>query len=719
MTMMNSMPPLLNLGLTDSSQQNNLPQGKDAQKIVSWVNEQFVKMKNARVSTERQWYLNLAFYFGKQNVQFVGTGNNAADRSMKLYTPPAPYYRSRPVINLVRPRLRKEMAKLTAQRPSLTVVPSSSDERDLYAAQAAENIWEYLYDSHKVPAKIRRAIFWTSITGNGFLKSWWDPTAVDILSDQMGDICYEAITPFHLFVPDLREEDIESQPYIFHATLRNAEQLSIAYDQEIKFNKSDSNQLEDSFLNVMGLQEWEKNKNVFVQEVWIKQGWLKNYPNGALVTIAGNQIVEFSDAWPYQHDKFPVAHIGNIQTGKFYRESTMNDMIPLQREYNRTRGQIIESKNRMAKPQLAAEIGSIDPGKMTTEPGQIILYRPGFQAPTPIPLQSLPSYVLEEQDRIRSDMDELSGSFELTDFPGVTAATAISYLQEQSESQLAYTFDSIEDALEKIGYVTLNYVKQYWDTERKVKITGTDGSFDVKTFEGSELRDNTDVRCEAGSALPTSRAAKQAFIMDLMKFGFIDPQKGLEVMEIGGINKIYEQIQVDIRQAQRENLKMAAATPELIQQGKLEQYDKFMQSSEGQSLAAQGLIMESPTGDLVRLDQVLAGGQPMPVDVPLLVPVNTWDDHRLHIERHNNFRKSQSYDNLPQEAKDLFEEHVKQHVSAIMIGAAGALPPETLDPQMMDQIQSNQTNPEAAKEMIRQAPPDQSNSPAAPPGAGQ
>lgn len=712
MTMMNLAQPSLNSDSMDSL----TPSGKDAEKIVSWVNEQFMKMKNARSTTERQWYLNLAFYFGKQNVQFMA-GNNSTDRTMKLYTPPAPYYRSRPIINLIRPRLRKEMAKLTAQKPSITVVPSSSDERDLYAAQAAENIWEYLFDSHKVPSTIRRAIFWTSITGNGFIKSWWDDSKIDKLSDQLGDICYEPITPFHLFVPDLREEEIENQPFIMHATLRNAEELSLVYGREIQFAKADADKLEDSFLNVMGLQEWEKNKNVFVQEIWIKPGRVKRFPDGALITVAGNQIVQYSEGWPYDHMRYPVAHIGNIPTGKFYRDSTLVDLIPLQREYNRTRGQIIESKNRMAKPQLAAEIGSLDPGKITTEPGQVIMYRPGFQPPQPIPLQSLPSYVLEEQDRIRNDMDELSGQFELTDFPGVTAATAISYLQEQSESQLAYTFDSIEECLEKIGYMTLNYVKQYWNTKRKVKVTGTDGSFDVLTFEGSELRDNTDVRCEAGSALPTSRAAKQAFIMDLMKFGFIDPQKGLEVMEIGGINKIYEQIQVDIRQAQRENLKMAATTQELIDQHQLEQYDKFVASPEGQMLMQQGMLMEGPSGDLIRLDEVPLGGQPVPVEIPLIVPVNTWDDHRLHIERHNNFRKSQSYDNLPQEAKDLFEEHVKQHVSAIMIGAAGALPPETLTPEMMDQVNSNQSNPEAAKEMMRQAPPDQTNNATVPEGA--
>lgn len=722
MTIMNLATPSPNSESTPSSTEipNSIPQGKDAQKIISWASEQFVKMKNARASTEKQWYLNLAFYFGKQNVQFVG-GNSTTDKSFKLYTPPAPYYRSRPVINLIRPRLRKEMAKLTAQKPNIFVIPASSDERDLYAAQAGENIWQYLFDSKKVASTIRRAVFWASITGNGFIKNWWDEGAIDEFSDQMGDVCFEPITPFHFFVPDLKEEELENQPFIMHASLRNADELSMAYGQEVKFQAGESNKLEDSFLNVMGLQQWQKDRSVFVQEIWVKPNRVKMFPNGALITVAGGNILWYQEGWPYDHNRYPVAHIGNIPTGKFYRDSTMNDLIPLQREYNRTRGQIIESKNRMAKPQLAAEIGSVDVSKITSEPGQIILYRPGFQAPQPIPLQSLPSYVLQEQDRIRNDMDELSGQFELTDFPGVTAATAISYLQEQSESQLAYTFDSIEEAVEKLGYMTLNYVKQYWGTDRKVKITGSDGSFDVETFEGSDLRDNTDVRCEAGSALPTSRAAKQAFIMDLMKFGFIDPQKGLEVMEIGGVNKIYEQIQVDIRQAQRENLKMAQVTPEILQQYHQEAVAKFMQSQEGQALAAQGLLMEGPTGDLMRLDGLLTDqtgqAQPQPVEFPLVVPVNTWDDHRLHIERHNNYRKSQSYDNLTQEAKDLFEEHVKQHVAAIMVGAAGALPPETLSPDMMGQIQANQTNPEAAKEMLRQAPPDQTNDPNVPNGA--
>jgi hypothetical protein len=555
---------------------------------------------------------------------------------------------------------------------------------------------------------MRRAVFWASVTGNGFIKAYWDEEKVDPVTEMAGDICFESITPFHLFVPDLKLEDIEDQPWVIHAQLRNAEQLSAFYKQPINFETAKGDLLEDSFINVMGIQQWEKNKNVLVLECWIRPNVCPDLPEGGMYVIAGNRVIYQSEGgWPYDHKFYPFAHIGHVHSGKFYRDSTIVDLIPLQKEYNRTRGQIIEAKNRMAKPQLAAEMGSIDPAKITSEPGQIILYRPGFQAPVPIPLQALPSYVLEEQERIKTDMDEISGQHEVSRGqapPGVTAATAISYLQEQDESKLSYTFDSIEEATEKVAYMTLNYVKQYWDTARQVKVTGADGSFDVMAFQGSDLRGNTDIRIEAGSALPTSKAAKQAFIMELMKMGFIDPQKGLEVMEIGGINKIYEQVQTDVRQAQRENLKMAQATAELIAQDQQGQMEKFIQSPEGQKAAQDGMLMMDPAMQQpVLLQPHPETGElyPGPIPTTLIVPVNTWDDHRIHIERHNHYRKGQAFEQLSQDAKDLFEAHVQAHAAAIVTGAMGALPPEMIPPGLVDSA----SNPEAIKETQQQFEP--------------
>jgi hypothetical protein len=142
--------------------------------------------------------------------------------------------------------------------------------------------------------------------------------------------------------------------------------------------------------------------------------------------------------------------------------------------------------------------------------------------------------------------------------------------------------------------------------------------------------------------------------MDLMKMGFIDPNKGLEVMEVGGIGKLYEHIQTDIRQAQRENVRMSAATPELIKQ-----------FTEEQAMAA----VENP--DSVQNPLLSPMGEPR---MPLIVPVNTWDDHRLHIQIHNKFRKSQAFEQCTPEAKALFEMHVRMHVEQIVVGQMAASP---------------------------------------------
>src|SRR5882757_5223047 len=111
-------------------------------RIVSWAKTQFERCKQARSGTEKQWYLNLAFYFGKQNVVPRNNQTLITSATGNLIVPPAPYYRVRPVINRIRPTVRTELAKLTSQKPNAFVIPASSEDRDLFAAQAGEQIWD-------------------------------------------------------------------------------------------------------------------------------------------------------------------------------------------------------------------------------------------------------------------------------------------------------------------------------------------------------------------------------------------------------------------------------------------------------------------------------------------------------------------------------------------------------------------------------------------------
>src|SRR6266540_75167 len=339
MTEMMQSPPLnLQKPLLNSGLETQLGK-KQTRQLIDLVKDEFTKSKNNRWKAERQWYLNLAFYFGKQNITTLDTPGGI--RQFKLYTPPAPYYKARPVINKIKPAMRVEMAKLTAQKPSAFIVPSSSDDRDMYAANAGEQIWDSLYRSKKVNRIIRRSVFWSCITGNGFIKSWWDEDREDVLTGVMGDICYESITPFHIFVPDLKEVEIEDQGFVIHAANKNANQLKMLYNKEPNKATADSSLLEESFANVMGVNDISKAKkeNVLILEMWLKPNVNNIWPNGGLITVAGNELIAIHDGLPYEHKQFPFAHFRHVETGKFYGDSVINDLLPLQREYNRTRGQ--------------------------------------------------------------------------------------------------------------------------------------------------------------------------------------------------------------------------------------------------------------------------------------------------------------------------------------------------------------------------------------------
>lgn len=594
-------------------------------KILAWSKEAYSQCKNARSLTERQWYINMSFYFGKQNITMLNS--SASVNGFQLYTPPAPPWRVRMIVNKVRSIIRTELAKVTGPKPRFTVVPATSEDKDLTAARVAEQIFDATYSNKNLKHTIKRTMWWTLICGSSFIKDYWDEGLVDKYSDQQGDFSIEMINPFHVFVPDLVEEEIENQPYLIHAMTKSIPWAKRNYPQlaerKIEPNAKGTNDiLDDAFLGIIGARDAMKQE-VLLLEIWIKPDGAPGFPEGGLVTIVGDHVVQILEEYPYKHGDYPFSKIDHMPSGKFYGDSVIIDLIPLQREYNRTRSQIIEAKNLMGKPKLLVAKGSVDVKKITSEPGQAIEYIPGFNPPSELQHAPLPQHVLNEIQQLQTDMDDIAGQHEISRGQNpsqVTAASALSFLKEQDDTKLSATIDSLENAVEKLGRHILSHVVQFWDTERTVRIVGKDGQFDAQQFKGDDVGANLDVRVEAGSALPGSKAGKQAFVMELMKMGFIPPEKGLEMLDLGGVERVYEDYLVDVRQAQRENQRM------------------------------------------------MEGEQTMP---------NDFDNHQVHLEVHNKFRKGQEYEALGDEVKQVFQMHVQLHSMAMQSGMlpGGIMPP--------------------------------------------
>ena len=602
-------------------QLRTLREGRREQALLQWAQKEYEKCQRVRLQFERQWFLNMAFYFGRQYYTWT---NNLAAPIAKLIEPKAPPWRVRAVSNKIKPIIRSEHSKLNKERPVPFVIPSTTDDADVHAARGAEIILDHLAREMKQSRIMRRASFWQAILGNGFVKDWWDAQDTDEKGNQ-GVLKWEPLSPFHIYVPAMLREEIEDQPYVIHSASHDPWWVYKTYGKKLEPQNS-SNPTDSVMFKVyqsLGLHEDEENV-IHVHEMWIKSN--EQFPGGGRVVWAQDEILFVDEEWPLPYGDYPFTHLTHIPTGRFYAESVVPDLIPLQKEYNRTKSQIIEAKNLMSKPQLTAMRGAIDPRKITSEPGLIVFYRPGYEAPQPIALQNLPDYVIESLELVQWDMDDISSQHEVTKGrtpPGVTAATAIAYLQEEDDSKLSSSISSIEEGVEKLGTHSLKWVREYWTEERVVRVIGDEQVYEAHKFKGADLRDNTSVTVETGSATPRSRAAKQAFIMELGDKGWLSPDQVLQYLDMAESGALYRDLKLDQRQAQRENIRM------------YEEWEDIIPTMEDEDMP--GLFLGT-------------------------LEVNSWDNHQIHILEHNNFRKRQAYEMLPEEAQEVFERHVQMHI---------------------------------------------------------
>lgn len=657
----NSSPDTASLAaMTGMSGPTALPDEK-AKQIIAWIRSQYERTKGARLTQQRQWYMNYMMYSSRQWAQIA-----ARYGLPEIATPKAAPWRVRKTVNLIRPMIRTEIARMTSQKPTVTVIPATTSDDDMFAAQAAEQLWEWMTYIHGFQKLMQRNAFWTSVAGTCFIKTWWDNTYTDNYTQLVptgepaeGDVCFGVSTPFNIFVPDLLEPEIEDQPYVFEAYTRSVTWVKKFWGIDSAANVASRNEIvEASYFNLPGGND-TKPDAVLCIEAWCKPGGSEAYPDGGMFTLVGDKLFQGSF---YSHQQYPYTKFEHIPTGKFYADSVLVDINPLQKGYNRLKSQVSESIARTARPQFLAPQGSVDPAKVTAEPGLIILYKPSLGPIQPLPMQSIPQYVLEEMDRDKADMEDISGQHSVSrgQVPGsgVTAATAISFLQEQDDSILGTTYASIEAGVEKIARQALCLAVDYYDIPRAISVTGLDQSFDVLELKGADIRNGKNVRVESGSALPESRSARQAFLMDLVKLGVITGEQMLDMLDMGGVQKLTERIRRDLRQAQRENLKMKR-----IQDQEFQQYQEDIRQA---ALAgAPGTV--DPQSGIQMVDPAV------PSTYPPIVPVNNWDNHQVHVSTHNDYRKSQEFEFLPDFVKMEFEKHVELHMMALQGQATGGI----------------------------------------------
>jgi hypothetical protein len=175
----------------------------------------------------------------------------------------------------------------------------------------------------------------------------------------------------------------------------------------------------------------------------------------------------------------------------------------------------------------------------------------------------------------------------------------------------------MEFSLGRAGTKVARLRAKFNTDERLLRIAGEDENWDIFAFRGTMMGEEPTVNCQAGSAMPQSKAAKQAAMMEMLQtmfqYGLVPDQRDLRKTfkdyQVGALDQLFNGLNVTEQQVQRENRNMA----------------------QGEA-----------------------------------VQINVFDEDQDHIEGHEEFQRTAMYMQMPPEIKQLVEMHVAAHRERIV-----------------------------------------------------
>lgn len=166
------------------------------------------------------------------------------------------------------------------------------------------------------------------------------------------------------------------------------------------------------------------------------------------------------------------------------------------------------------------------------------------------------------------EMKETSGNRDVSSggtSSGVTAASAISAMQEAGSKTSRWQIKGTYRAYKEIILMVIERIRQFYDMPRVFRITGTDGSVSFETFSNQDMQErrietlfpddeyyqmpNFDVDVSASKASPYSKLAQNELAVQMYNLGVLNPQNAdqalalLDMMDINHKDRIVQRVQ--------------------------------------------------------------------------------------------------------------------------------------------------------------------------------
>lgn len=626
----------------------------DEKKLAGYIKQKVeeVRASGSRISAEGIWMTNIAYLLGYDSIFYDTRSrtyrpvNNATNFLKK----------NRVHVNMVLPTAQNRLARLCKNAPKFDIRPESGSQDDKDKARENMEILTQLWEQEGIKLNKKRIplIQWAQQCGHSFVKIGWDENLGQPMKNPVngefdgyeGDVRADICSAFEVFVDPLAK-DIEDAQWLVQAKVRKLDYFCTHYEERGGAVKEEgawllSVQYEQRInsLNKAGPMSsgtGEQMKNAAIELSYYEKRSRK-HPNGRHVVVANGVLLKDDELI---FGEIPFTKFDDVMiAGKFYSEAIITHLRPLQDQKNRIISLRSEWTNKLLRGKyLAAKGHGISNESINDQGDEIVQYDPvpNTLPPSQMQIPVIPQYAYQEEDRIDKAFDEISGISDVSkgQLPSASIpAVGMQLLQEQDETRIGIQTEWTEDGFARVGRHLLLTARAMYKTPRKRKLAGKNGEYNIKEFTGEDIGETVDVTVIRGSTNPTSKILRRQELFNLYSQGILgDPQDPkvresfLGKLEFGDIGEVWLDQSLDMQQIK-----------------------KTLQEIE------EGITPE----------------------------VNEFDNHEMHLQEKNRYRKSDKFDLLGPERQALLIADMNIHLDDIV---KLTTPPQAIQaPSVDDQI---------------------------------
>ena len=554
------------------------------------------------------------------------------------------------VVNICRRFVTSAVAELLAQIPAPKIPASRGDMAAQSRAKMTENLAQsFARNGILSQFELREAATWAYITGGGWIKSYFDidrgkhRPSVDYTglesetSEEQPDFIqlFEGAPAIEFVstadgLPDPSAQSPDEMRYFVHRKLRPVSELEdrIVVDWEGKptrgrFDASGSRiddtrtkaALDDFGYNNFtngGRNESTSNTLAELVEFWHQP--TAEFPYGLFLVWSGPTLISIGPN-PFTPVRLPFTLVlgPNKPPDTLYADGLLADIIGPQRVLNRMETKKLEILDKMANPHLLVPFNSgIEDNVWGNKPGQVIGYNVGH-APSKLEPAEIPQSMFAHAAQTFENAKFVTGYSDLAagNVGASTAGRTVAFASENAEKARAPDISAWRNALIDVMKQLVYVAHQFFDEGKLVRVLGPTDELETREFFSDEYDFDNEFAPEPYNDEPKTHAARIAMALELQGGAFFADTPDAERMRrlVGGSyarKSAYDPHQADRDRALREQLAILR---------------NFL-------------------------------------DVP---SVQLYDTHAVHLEEHNEWRKSVEYEQLPEMSRQAFDDHCEVH----------------------------------------------------------